>query len=269
MTNEQQRYASETQDAAYYSSTLHQRCGHVARGNVGKEQGPPGNSPENGRGTDSFGFADLEHSMNFNHALATAYPFGDPRRIFGQGSQPQLWHLMMECWDHCAPTPDRIKEDIFDWPNVTDAIVAANGTMVPDLNFRHGRREFRIDGKEGPDGTTKRKTKCRKRDRKGTVPTKLAIHPLLVGAESRLLGLPEPPTPPAPLPPPVPPVPPAPTPPAPAPLAALPPVPPIGGSGKGGGKGGRGGGRGSGGGGGVGGGGACVFNRTIVTDPSK
>jgi hypothetical protein len=214
-------------------------------GTLARKKGPPGNSPENGRGTDSFGFADLEWSMNFNHALATAYPFGDPRRIFGQGSQPQLWYLMTECWDHCAPTPDRIKEDIFDWPNVMDAIVAAFGTVVADLNFRHGRREMRIDGKEGADGTKSRKTKCRKRDRKGTMPTKLAAHPLLLGAESRLLGLPEPPTP----------LPPPPTPP---PAAAVPPAPPLGGKGKGGGSGGgrgRGGGGAGGRGGVVGGGG--------------
>ena len=33
----------------------------------------PGNSPENARGLDSFGFADLEHAMCFNCALAWHY----------------------------------------------------------------------------------------------------------------------------------------------------------------------------------------------------
>ena len=68
------------------------RVGTLAKGN----KGPSGNSPENGRGTDAYGFAELERHMAFNHALATSYPLGDPRRIFGQGNQKQLWHLMTE-----------------------------------------------------------------------------------------------------------------------------------------------------------------------------
>ena len=37
----------------------------------------PCNSPENARGLDSFGFADLEHAICFNCALAWHYPYGD------------------------------------------------------------------------------------------------------------------------------------------------------------------------------------------------
>ena len=54
---------------------------------------PPGNSPENARGLDSYGFADLEYAMCFNSALSWVYPYGDPRRIFGQGTPKEVWHL--------------------------------------------------------------------------------------------------------------------------------------------------------------------------------
>ena len=54
----------------------------------------PGNSPENARGLDFFGFADLEYAMCFNCALAWHYPYGDARRIFGQGTPKEVWHLM-------------------------------------------------------------------------------------------------------------------------------------------------------------------------------
>jgi hypothetical protein len=55
---------------------------------------PLGNSPENARGLDSFGFAGLEYAMRFNCALAWLCPYGDPRRIFGQGTPKEVWCLM-------------------------------------------------------------------------------------------------------------------------------------------------------------------------------
>ena len=72
---------------------------------------PPGNSPKNARGLDSYGFADLEYSMCFNCALSWVYPYGDPRRIFGQGTPKEVWHLMTETWkvvgapSNCMPLP--------------------------------------------------------------------------------------------------------------------------------------------------------------------
>jgi len=51
---------------------------------------PPGNSPENARGLDSYGFADLENTMFFNCALSSMYPYGDPRRTFNQGTPRQV-----------------------------------------------------------------------------------------------------------------------------------------------------------------------------------
>ena len=51
--------------------------------------------------------------------------------------------------------------------------------MVPDGNLRSGRRELRIDGKTGPGGSARRKTKARKRDRKDTVAQEL-VYPSAV-----------------------------------------------------------------------------------------
>ena len=150
-------------------------------GTTAKRRGPPGNSPENARATDSFSFADLEHSMNFNHALACVYPYGDARRIFGQGTPNEVWHLMNECCFHCAPAPERIKEDILGWKGVAQQIVDAKGAMVPDLDFRSGRRLLRIDNKTGPNGSTMRKTKAKKRDRKDKVAQELTYHLQLKG----------------------------------------------------------------------------------------
>ena len=157
-------------------------------GTTAKRGGPPGNSPVNARATESFGFADLEYSMNFNHALACVYPYGDARRIFGQGTPNEVWHLMNECWIHCAPAPERIKEDILGWKGVAQQIVDAKGAMVPDLDFRSGRRLLRIDNKTGPNGSNMRKTKAKKRDRKDTVAQELTYHPQLKGAVDVLLG---------------------------------------------------------------------------------
>ena len=117
--------------------------------------------------------------MAFNHSLACVYPYGDKRRIFGKGTPKEVWYLMSECWKHCAPRPEQIKEDILGWERVNLKIIAAKGTMVPDENFRSGRRELRIDGKAGPGGSARRETKARKRDRKDTVAQELVSHPLL------------------------------------------------------------------------------------------
>jgi hypothetical protein len=57
---------------------LHQAHGHnVLSGTISKNK-PPGNSPENARGLDLLGFADLEYAMCFNCVLAWHYPYGDP-----------------------------------------------------------------------------------------------------------------------------------------------------------------------------------------------
>jgi hypothetical protein len=71
--------------------------GSTCTGTLYKDR-PPGNSPENVRGLDSYGFADLEYAMSFNCALSWVCPYGDPRRIFNQGTPEQVWHLMEQTW---------------------------------------------------------------------------------------------------------------------------------------------------------------------------
>ena len=143
---------------------------------------PPGNSPENARGLDSFGFADLEYAMCFNCALAWHYPYGDHRRIFGQGTPKEVWHLMEQTWTVVGvPTNARITEDISGWERVCDKIIEAKGCIVPDENFRTGRRARKMHGEGG------RKTKLRKRDRKSTHLLDLPVHPALMGAYEDLM----------------------------------------------------------------------------------
>ena len=63
-----------------------------------------------------------------------------------------------------------------------DKIIEAKGCIVPDKNFRTGRRARKIHGEGG------RKTKLRRRDRKTTHPLHLPVHPVLMGAYEGLLG---------------------------------------------------------------------------------
>jgi len=62
-----------------------------------------GNSPGNVRGLDSFGFADLDYAMCFDYALAWHCPYGDARRIFGQGTPKEVRHLMQQTWTVVFP----------------------------------------------------------------------------------------------------------------------------------------------------------------------
>lgn len=61
-----------------------------------------------------------------------------------------------------VPTNARITEDISGWERVCDKIIEDKGCIVPDENFRTGRRARKMHG-EGGGG---HKTKLRKRDRK-------------------------------------------------------------------------------------------------------
>ena len=156
--------------------------GKTCAGTIYKSKAP-GNSPENARGLDSFGFADLEYAMCFNCALSGVYPFGDPRRIFGQGTAKDLWHLMEQTWAVVgAPSNARITEDISGWERMCNKIIEAKGCIVLDENFRTGRRARKMHG-EGM-----RATKLRKRDRKSTHASELPIHPSLKGAYAVLMG---------------------------------------------------------------------------------
>ena len=81
-----------------------------------------------------------------------------------------------------VPTNARITEDISGWERVYDKIIEAKGCIVPDENFRTGRRARKMHGEGG------RKTKLRKRDRKSTHLLDLPVHPALMGAYEDLLG---------------------------------------------------------------------------------
>ena len=80
------------------------------------------------------------------------------------------------------PTNARITEDISGWERVCDKIIEAKGTIVPNENFRTGRRARKMRGKG------ERKTKLRKRDRKSTHLLDLPVHLALMGAYEDLLG---------------------------------------------------------------------------------
>jgi hypothetical protein len=156
--------------------------GTTCFGNIYKEK-LPGNSPENARGLESFGFADHEYAMYFNCALAWHYPYGDPRRIFGHGTPKEVWYLMEQTLTAVgAPSNARITEGISGWERVCDKIIEAKGCIVPDKNFRTGRRARKMHGEGG------RKTRLRKRDRKSTHLLHLTAHSALMGAYEHLLG---------------------------------------------------------------------------------
>ena len=73
--------------------------------------------------------------MCFNCALSSVYPYGDPRRIFGQGTPKEVWHLTEQTWTAiAAPSNARITEVISGWERVCDKIIEAKGTIVLDEN---------------------------------------------------------------------------------------------------------------------------------------
>ena len=53
---------------------------------------------------------------------------------------------MGETWVHCAPTPERICEDINGFDHVLDKIIESKGTIVKGEALRHGRREMKHKG---------------------------------------------------------------------------------------------------------------------------
>ena len=67
--------------------------------------------------------------MCFNCALSSVCPYGDPRRIFGQGTPTEVWRLMIETRAVVgAPSDARITEDISGRERVCDKIIEAKGT---------------------------------------------------------------------------------------------------------------------------------------------
>jgi hypothetical protein len=80
--------------------------------------------------------------MCFNCALARHYPYGDHRRIFGQGTPKEMWHLMEQTWTAVGvPTNARITKDISGWERVCDKIIEAWGPRGTGRR-RRGPSEF-------------------------------------------------------------------------------------------------------------------------------
>jgi hypothetical protein len=88
----------------------------------------------------------------------------------------QTWAVMG------ASSNARITEDISGWERVCDKIIQAKGYIVPDENFRNGRRAWKMHGEGG------RKTILRERGRKSVYLLHLPAHPALMGAYEDLLG---------------------------------------------------------------------------------
>jgi hypothetical protein len=83
--------------------------------------------------------------MCFNCALSSMYPYGDPRRIFGQGTPTEVWCFMIETWTVVgAPSDACVTEGISGWERVCNKIIEAKGTVVLGENFRTGRRARKI-----------------------------------------------------------------------------------------------------------------------------
>jgi hypothetical protein len=88
--------------------------------------------------------------MCFNCALAWHYPYGDPRRIFGEGMPKEVWYLMEQTRAAVgAPSNARVTEDISGWRRVCEKIIEAKGCIVPDTNFRTGRRARKMHAEGG------------------------------------------------------------------------------------------------------------------------
>ena len=46
-----------------------------------------------------------------------------------------------------SPTPERIVQDILDFPNVVVKVIEVGGTVLPECKLRHGHRALRHDKK--------------------------------------------------------------------------------------------------------------------------
>lgn len=110
-----------------------------------------GDSPELCRALDAHGFADLEYMRKLHCALTQFYPHTDPEwgpKRFGMGTPSEVDSTLERVWT-VAPAPDRVKHDIFNLPMVLDAIIEAEGCVVPDEFLRSGRRAVPVNDGRG------------------------------------------------------------------------------------------------------------------------
>ena len=87
----------------------------------------PGNSPEHARGTDSHCFADMMDIIETNMALTESYENDDPRK-FSLATPKCCMSAMTRAWE--IVSPDRIRDDLLNWPPVIDKIIDAKGKWL-------------------------------------------------------------------------------------------------------------------------------------------
>ena len=88
------------------------------------------------------------------------------RAKWNLGNIGALWNCMAKTCMKCAPTSDRIAEEIMKTEQVLGKIIEAKGGVVPGEFYRTGRRWRRVDDK----GDCTRKPGVRQR--KGTLAAK-------------------------------------------------------------------------------------------------
>ena len=67
-----------------------------------------GDSPENARALDSYGFSDLETSIRFHVSMTASLAVTDEKK-FQLGTPKHVWSTMERCWNMwCEPTSERI-----------------------------------------------------------------------------------------------------------------------------------------------------------------
>ena len=71
-------------------------------------------------------------------AIASFLPNGHPSKI-SLITPKEVFCTMRETQVHCAPTPERICEDINGFDHVLDKMIESKGTIVKDEALRHGR----------------------------------------------------------------------------------------------------------------------------------
>ena len=90
---------------------------------------------------------------------------------------------MDETWMHCAPTAESLVQDFEGFVPVCEKVVEEKGHLVPDEDFRTGRRYVRAADK----WKGFRKTNVKARDTIATQ-TMPKVHPLLKDAEEIFFG---------------------------------------------------------------------------------
>mmetsp|Transcript_75509 Transcript_75509/g.125910 ORF Transcript_75509/g.125910 Transcript_75509/m.125910 type:complete len:157 (-) Transcript_75509:111-581(-) len=90
---------------------------------------------------DSNLFSDHAYGMKQHVAITCNLPHNDENK-FKMGTPSEVDSTMERTWE-VAPTSERIVQDIQRFPKALDAIIAAEGAKVPELDNRRGRRATR------------------------------------------------------------------------------------------------------------------------------